>query len=225
MPSPRNVGRLTGTGTASRLSLQDERHPYTDRRTEPEPSELAAGVRSRIAEKLLTHPQVTQALLSSLAVHARLPLELPDAGLGGCCQGSAVMGPDHCTCWVPVYDLEQQPVRSGPAGLQPQLCADCAYKPRSPERRGDAGYDGDAGSLDDLVRSGEPFWCHQGIRRPVAWRHPSGMEIPGHPGDYSPPIEGGKPYKADGSPGDLCAGWATRRLKHMDRERKRRRQP
>ena len=31
----------------------------------------------------------------------------PDAGEGMCCIGAAVYGPGHCTCWTPVYDLDQ----------------------------------------------------------------------------------------------------------------------
>jgi hypothetical protein len=37
----------------------------------------------------------------------RLPADIPDAGLGGCCDGSAMNGPRACTCWDPVYDQEQ----------------------------------------------------------------------------------------------------------------------
>jgi hypothetical protein len=45
---------------------------------------------------------------------------------------------------------------------------------------------------------------------PVAYRHPSGAEIPGHPAGYDPPIVDGVPCKADGTPADLCAGWLLR---------------
>ena len=95
-----------------------------------------------------------------------------------------------------------------------RMCATCAYRPASPERRGEDGYAGDEDLLDELVATGSPFYCHQGIRKPVAWRHvPSGTEIPGHPGGYDPPILDAVPYKADGSPADLCAGWLLRRVK------------
>lgn len=59
---------------------------------------------------------------------------------------------------------------------------------------------------------GEPFWCHDGIRRPVAWRHPNlpGVVIPGSPSDYQPPMIGGVPFRADGRPAALCAGWVAR---------------
>lgn len=318
------------------------------------------------------------------------PPDLPDAGQGTCCIGAAVMGPEHCTCWVPVYDADQQEITPGlPLPPVPvQMCATCAYKPSSPERRGDDGYAGDQGLLDDLVMSGTrpvfeavqiplnnrageivaytfvdladarlaevrwylaatgyamrierigngkrralllhrevmglapgdpsvdhingdkldnrrsnlrvgrqclnlqnrgpnsghpwargvtydaarrkwaayvkldgrkhflgrytdpeeaagaasefrsehmpwsadarrldgitPFYCHQGIRKPIAWRHPpSGTEIPGHPGGYDPPIQDGVPYKADGSPAFICAGWLLRRAKEAERQ-------
>lgn len=149
-------------------------------------------------------------------------VELPDAGEGMCCPGAAMFGPDRCTCWVPVYDLAQQPLQPLQAG-QPvppdplKMCADCAYRPGSPERRGEDGYQGDADGLDDMVASGQPFACHQGIRRPVKWRHPSGAEVPGHPAGYAPPIRDGIPYKADGTPANLCAGWFLRRVKEVQR--------
>ena len=75
------------------------------------------------------------------------------------------------------------------------------------------------GLLDELVATGAPFFCHQGIRKPIAWRHPpSGTEIPGHPGGYDPPIRDGVPYKADGSPAFICAGWLLRRAKETQRQ-------
>jgi hypothetical protein len=144
------------------------------------------------------------------------PLDLPD--VGPCCMGSAVYGPDRCTCWEPVYDLEQQPLKPGAMGLRKTPCSDCAYKKNSPERRGEEGYQGDPDSLEEMVANGDPFACHQGIRKPVKWVHPSGAEVPGHPASYEPPVVDGKPYKADGTPADLCAGWAARRLKYMQGE-------
>jgi hypothetical protein len=148
--------------------------------------------------------------------------DLPDAGEGMCCDGAAIYGPHRCTCWTPVFDLEQQPLKIGlPLPPVPvRMCEPgpdgedgCAYRPGSPERSGDESYAGGDGELDRLVATGTPFYCHRGIRRPVAWRHPSGAEIPGHPGDYDPPVEGGVPYKADGTPADICAGWLWRRAK------------
>lgn len=142
-------------------------------------------------------------------------IELPDAGEGGCCIGSAMGGPQRCTCWEPVYDLEQAEPVAALMGLRTIRCSDCAYLKNSPERRGEDGYQGDADSLEDMVRNGELFACHQGIRKPLKYVHPSGAEIPGHPAAYDPPMVDGVPYKADGTPADLCAGWTARRLAHM----------
>ena len=145
--------------------------------------------------------------------------DFPDTG-GICCTGAAVYGPSRCTCWEPVYDLDQtEPdetaVRLLAGGIEPstrrQMCHDCAYRPDSPERSGDDTYQGDEDFLADLAVTGDRFWCHQGTRRPVKWVHPSGAEHPGHPGGYAPPIVNSVPYKADGTPSELCAGWAARR--------------
>ena len=146
------------------------------------------------------------------------PPDLPDAGEGTCCIGAAVYGKDRCTCWTAVYDLEQRSLQPGPMGMRVSMCADCAYRPNSPEKRGEEGYEGDTEFLDGLILTGEFFACHQGIRLPVKWVHPSGAEVPGHPAGYNPPLRDGVPYKADGTPADLCAGWAARRLKQMWRE-------
>lgn len=145
----------------------------------------------------------------------------PDIGLETpCCDGSVYRGPGACTCWRPVYDLGQQPIdeetaRMLAAGIRPVtrklMCDDCAYRPDSPEKSGDETFAGDAELLDRLAANERPFWCHQGIRIPVRWRHPSGTEIPAHPGGYDPPIRDNVPYKADGSPGNICAGWDARR--------------
>jgi hypothetical protein len=148
------------------------------------------------------------------------PPDAPDAGEGACCIGAAVYGPERCTCWEPVHDLEQatpdpELVQWLAAGIQPvtrrRMCADCAYRPGSPERTGDKGYQGDAESLHELAAAGERFWCHQGIRRTAAWRHPAGVEAPGSPAAYDPPIVDAVPYRADGTPAELCAGWDARR--------------
>jgi hypothetical protein len=143
--------------------------------------------------------------------------ELPDAGEGACCYG-AINGPQACTCWRPVHDTEQAPLACGDLGLRDRMCQDCAYRPRSPERCGEPGYQGTGGELDEFILTGELFICHQGMRRVAKWVHPSGAEVPAHPGDYQPPFDAmGRPYKADGTPGDLCAGWAARRLKYLGR--------
>lgn len=155
----------------------------------------------------------------SLTLHGAGP-DFPEVGDGTCCMGAAVYGPNRCTCWVPVFDLEQadidqDAVRALAAGVAPnireRMCPDCAYRPNSPEKSGDGTYVGDADTLEGLALRGERFWCHQGVRKPVAWRHPSGAEIPGHDGGYEPPIINNVPYRADGTPAELCAGWDARR--------------
>ena len=136
-----------------------------------------------------------------------------------CCYGAALNGKDRCTCWEPVYDVEQQVLRPG-MPLPPipvRMCADCAYRPNSPERSGEEGYAADREMLDDLVSSGEPFLCHRGMRLPAKWVHPSGAEIAGHPAGYDPPFLDGIPYKSDGTPGEICAGWLLRRVKEIHR--------
>lgn len=151
--------------------------------------------------------------MSSRIIHISGPrhaVDLPEVGHGGCCYGAAVYGPERCTCWEPVYDLEQRAPRPAAPAVRPTACADCAYRPDSPERSGARGYAGDVDTLDELVEAGQPFYCHQGIRRPVRLRHPEGVEVDGHPADYDPPLVGGVPYRADGTPAEVCAGWAAR---------------
>jgi hypothetical protein len=145
-------------------------------------------------------------------------IEMPDPVNGTCCIGSAVKGPQYCTCWVPVFDLEQRPTVPGEPGARAAMCADCAYRPRSPERQGDERYSGDAEFLSRITETGERFFCHQGVRRTVRLRHPSGAGVEVGPGDYRPPIVDAIPYKADGSPGELCAGWSLRRAAYLRRE-------
>lgn len=147
--------------------------------------------------------------------------EFPDLGEAtyGCCFGTAVKGPEWCTCWVPEYDKEQAELgdpHDPPSMPRDEMCHDCAYRPDSPERNGEEGYSkNDYDELMTIVYKGEPFYCHQGMRRITHWRHePSGTVIEAHPGSYAPPIEevGGcqLPFKADGTSGDLCAGWFAR---------------
>lgn len=143
------------------------------------------------------------------------PADPPDAGDGVCCAGAAMFGPDRCTCWEPTYDLDQAVPVPAERGVREQMCADCAYRPGSPERQGEDHCAADEADLMELVAAGQPFTCHQGIRRPVSWRHPSGAEVPGSPSDYRPPIVGGIPHRADGSPADICAGWAALRLRAL----------
>jgi hypothetical protein len=122
------------------------------------------------------------------------------ARYGWCCFAAANDGPAACSCWEPIYDLEQaEPRIDVTPQTRSQMCGDCAYRIDSPERREDP-Y-----ALVDL----ENFWCHRGIRRPVRWRHPDGRERPGSPSDYQPPIVAGVPYRADGQPAARCGGWAA----------------
>lgn len=130
-----------------------------------------------------------------------------------CCMGAALDGPGGCTCWRPVYDLEQQPLNLGVPEVRASMCEDCAYRPNSPERTGNPDTTGDPEKLQRLVDDGVPFWCHVGIRRPIRWEHPSGATFAGSEFDYSPPAVGSTPFKADGTPADICGGWAAKRLK------------
>ncbi len=116
-----------------------------------------------------------------------------------------------------VYDLEQQPLADG--GKVPdeiptrsKCCGDCAYRNGSPERTEDGEQEVDVLAL--ALRPPAEFWCHQGVRRAIAYRHPDGRETPAGVGDYQPPQ--GPPdrpvvWKADGTIGERCAGWAAHR--------------
>lgn len=145
------------------------------------------------------------------------PVEVPEAGVPGvdpgCCMGSAMDGPRGCSCWTPVYDADQvEPLVGLPRPTRPRMCGDCAYRPGSPERSGDESYTADAEQLEHLAATGTPFGCHDGMRRVIGWRHPSGAYVAATSTDYyQPPIRGGVPYRADGTPGELCAGWDARR--------------
>jgi hypothetical protein len=136
-----------------------------------------------------------------------------------CCTAAAVMGHAWCTCWEPLYDVEQAPARTElAAGMQPSMCGDCAYRPRSPERTGDPDAKHEGDDLQSLVVTGTAFWCHQGMRRPRVWRHPtSGAVLVGSRTDYKPLVVDRTPYQADGTPGLLCAGWVALRMKHLQR--------
>lgn len=125
------------------------------------------------------------------------------------CWGYVLNGPAGCICWEPVFDVEQAPPRplGGPQDLQPRdrMCGDCAFRPGSPERADSFSEE----ALLELAQTGEPFWCHQGMRRPIYWRHPDGRMVDGSPADYQPAALNSVPYQADGSPGLLCAGWTA----------------
>lgn len=126
-----------------------------------------------------------------------------------CCMGSAEEGPAGCTCWEPEYDLEQQPLADVvEVTTRAAPCDDCAFRPDSPERQGDERYDHH--DLEALTH----FWCHQGIRKPVRWRHPAGIIVEVDSDAYHPPermVDGERiPFRADGTPAERCAGFAAR---------------
>lgn len=131
-----------------------------------------------------------------------------DQEVRGCCWGEVERGGSACTCWTPVYDVAQQvpTAVTGPYEAAAERCADCAFRPGSPELSEDYM----AETLLGLAARGERFWCHQGMRRPLTWQHPDGRTIAGDPADWQPPIDRttGVPFRADGRPGLLCAGWA-----------------
>lgn len=119
-----------------------------------------------------------------------------------CCAGSAMGGPDDCTCWAPVFDHVQDPPVEGPTETRREMCGDCAFRKDSPERRRGE----DPGDLAG-------FWCHQGVRLAIAYIHPDGRrrkvpDVDGVPVDYQPAQRGGRIFRATGQPGQRCAGWA-----------------
>ena len=163
-----------------------------------------------------------------MEVFVPYPPEVLDAlaktwpGMLGCCHGAA-MDLSRCTCWEPVFDLDQAPPDPGAVGtIAADMCHDCAYRAGSPERADEHG----AEHLVTIVGTGEPFYCHQGMRRAVGYRHPAmlggRLTLPAGPGDYQPPRghdRTGYPvaYRADGTVADLCHGWSARRLHLISR--------
>lgn len=138
-----------------------------------------------------------------------------------CCDGYAMTGDyRRCTCWEPVFDAPQADLdHDTPTGANTAMCHDCAYRPGSPEHDD---LDKIGMLLYDLPAGKGNFFCHQGIRRAVAYRHPDGRQIPAEDGDYQPPIcednhQVQRAYKADGSPADLCFGFLSARLAHIYR--------
>ena len=123
---------------------------------------------------------------------------------GGCCWGDTMAGPEGCTCWQPVFDIDQEPLdTAAKVTCRPTMCADCAYRPGSPERADTF----TEVALLNLHAEGELFWCHQGLRAPIQWRHPDGRTVAGSPMDYRPAHHKGVPYQTNGQPAQLCAGW------------------
>lgn len=131
-----------------------------------------------------------------------------DPDLTTCCWAAIDRGLTACTCWEPVYDVDQaNPDPDGPRDVREAMCGDCAFRAGSPERETVWHRE----ELFALADRGEPFYCHDGMRRPSAWRHPQLGEVAGDPDDWAPPIINGLPFRADGRPAVLCAGWAARR--------------
>jgi hypothetical protein len=154
--------------------------------------------------KLTTHRAGNNGALQWTRVH-------PDDEVSrGCCWGDALDGPSGCTCWVPVHNAPQAnpcpPTRPEDIGVQRRMCGDCAFRKGSPERR-EAFLEEE---LMDLAARGEAFYCHEDMRRPIRWEHPDGRIVDGSTDDWQPPIVAGLPYRLDGRPGLLCAGWAAR---------------
>lgn len=152
---------------------------------------------------------VTSVLCGGGNIGARLwAAAHPDDDRPPCCWAS-MHDPERCSCWQPVYDVDQAPPRppNRPEDLhaRPRMCGDCAYRPGSPERSDPLLVD----ELLDLPAGHTPFWCHDGMRRPIRWEHPDGRTIAGDPADWHPAMHSGIPYQADGSPAMLCAGWAA----------------
>lgn len=122
-----------------------------------------------------------------------------------CCMGVAVYGPERCTCWEPVFDVEQAEADTSIEVVTCEKCCDdCAFRNGSPERTEEMGED----ELMDIVASGT-FFCHKGMRRVVGWRHPDGRYREAARDDYKPLIVGGVAYQIDGKPAKRCAGWAA----------------
>jgi len=156
--------------------------------------------------------------ISSLVGHdesyaANRWLELHPGDDRVCCYESAIKGPGYCTCWQPVFDVDQLPAvwpdRPEDLAVRGGMCGDCAYRKGSPERSSEW----EEEALLDLPDSGTPFWCHDGMRKPVRWDHPDGRSVPGAADDWKPPVVRGIPFRADGRPGLLCGGWAARAVR------------
>lgn len=81
-----------------------------------------------------------------------------------CCMGAALDGHTGCTCWEPIHDVDQaDPTGDDTVRARRGRCDDCAYRPDSPEQDNPA-----------ALPVSQAFWCHQGMRRIVGWRHPDG---------------------------------------------------
>lgn len=157
--------------------------------------------------------------------------ELPDPCPDGvpCCDGYAYRGQHACSCWEPIYDREQaEPNLAGEPALRPTMCGDCAFRPGSPERASAEFAEQNADDLQGMVYNpAAVFWCHEGMRAVLGWRHPNGLEVrlperetqqaydplmklrpgPGGGSDGARIIA----HRADGQPAYYCAGLAAAR--------------
>lgn len=146
---------------------------------------------------------------------------LPDPTPDGvpCCDSSAYWGPEKCTCWERVHDQDQGPAQiDAEMRTAAHMCADCAFRPASPERRDSEQAVCSSGDLMRLAMPDNPerFFCHRGMRSIVGHYHPTaGIYAPHEPSDgvvaYDPPIIDNIAYQAEGSPALLCAGLAAAR--------------
>lgn len=131
-----------------------------------------------------------------------------------CCMGAAARGPEHCTCWEPIYDQQQKPPTGRFKPPCKKACHDCAYRAGSPERSGNDNYHHAAetpGGLPSL-RHGAVFYCHQGLRRIVAIKHSgTGYRLDLSSNDYYEPVKTADGLlDADGDVAPICAGYWAR---------------
>lgn len=142
----------------------------------------------------------------------------PENPMNWCCYGAAVNeSPRYCTCWEPTYsEPRAEPVEGVLQTIAPAQCVDCAYRHDSAEWLDDD----ERENLVSLARGRGVFTCHQGMAYIVSWRHPTtGMVVEAPPdavgsvNTWAPLYRDAEtPCKADGTPADLCHGWAARRL-------------
>lgn len=140
--------------------------------------------------------------------------DLPDAGQGWCCMGAVMRGPGGCTCWDDKHDRRQsKTLKPGPPAVRTEKCEDCAFRKGSPETQGDTRFalSGDGELQNMLDNPHAVFYCHQGMRRITKRVHPTGATVDAAPGEYDPPGRDCLPYKANGQPAEICAGFAAAR--------------
>ena len=116
-----------------------------------------------------------------------------------CCWGYAMGGPLSCTCWSPVYDTRQSAITNDTElSIRSKRCEDCAFRSGSPELKDD--------SIWEIHGT---FYCHQGMRRIIAWQHENGERVDHivNKDDYDPPIKNNIPYRTNGKQADICHGW------------------